>query len=182
MAQFKKLPLAGLLLITPKIFTDSRGHFFESFNAKEAALDGVDEVFVQDNESVSSKHVIRGLHFQNPPFGQAKLIRVVNGAVLDVVVDIRKSSATYGKHFAIELNAANKLMLYIPQGFAHGFLSLTDDTVFQYKCSNYWHKEAESGINYADSKLNIQWPVAKPIVSEKDLILPCILNTVNLFK
>lgn len=182
MPKIEQLPLAGLKLITPNIFSDCRGHFFESFNAQHAAEVGITDVFVQDNESQSNKAVIRGLHFQNPPYAQAKLVRVVNGAVLDVVVDIRKSSPTFGQSFSIELNATNKMMLYIPVGFAHGFLSLADDTIFQYKCSNYWNTHAESGIHYADIALKLNWPVTHPLLSEKDLMLPSLSDAINLFE
>lgn len=153
----------------PKVFGDARGYFFESFrqDVLEKALER--EVnFVQDNESMSGKGVLRGLHFQKPPKQQSKLIRVVTGSVLDVVVDIRKNEATYGKHFSIELSAENKTQLFVPPGFAHGFLTLEVNTRFCYKCEGYYAPELEGAINYKDPHLNINWPISSPLVSEKD--------------
>lgn len=181
MSAIQELPLKGLLLISPKIYNDERGYFFESFNAKQLLAAGLNETFVQDNESFSNKFVLRGLHYQNPPYAQGKLIRVVAGSVMDVAVDIRKNSPTYKQHFSVVLTAQNKKTLYIPPGFAHGFITLEDATVFQYKCTNYWNKESESGIIWNDSELNIDWGFKKPILSEKDLALPLLKDTLNLF-
>ena len=162
-------PLADLFVIEPTVFSDSRGYFFESFNEKKfEELTGALPHFVQDNQSLSSKDVVRGLHFQAPPFGQAKLVRVIRGAVLDVVVDIRKNSRTYGQHFSCELTDKNHLMMWIPEGFAHGFSSLQDDTVFIYKCTNYYNKASEGSVLWNDPSLKIDWKVKDPVVSEKD--------------
>lgn len=161
-------PLPGLRIIEPTVFKDARGYFYESYNQQLFAKAGITDVFVQDNQSVSHKNVIRGLHFQNPPYAQAKLVRTIKGAVLDVVVDIRKQSPTYGQTFCIELTEDNFLMLYIPVGFAHGFSTLADHTIFAYKCSNFYHKESEDTIYWNDPSLNIDWKVENPILSEKD--------------
>lgn len=160
--------IEGLVIIHPKVFHDPRGYFFESYNKKalEAILGNTE--FVQDNQSFSSKYVLRGLHFQHPPFAQGKLVRVVRGAVLDVAVDIRKNSPTYGQYFSIELSERNQKMFYIPPGFAHGFLTLEDNTVFLYKCTHYYDKNSEDCIIWNDPDLNIQWNVMNPIVSDKD--------------
>lgn len=160
--------IEGLVVVEPKVFEDKRGYFFESFNADKFAEIGIDKTFVQDNQSLSQKGVLRGLHFQNPPYAQAKLVRVIKGAVLDIAVDIRKSSPTYGQSFAIELSEENKKMLYIPEGFAHGFLTLEDDTIFTYKCSDNYHPEVEDAILWSDEDLNIDWNVENPLVSDKD--------------
>jgi dTDP-4-dehydrorhamnose 3,5-epimerase len=162
-------PLQGIVLIQPDIFPDSRGYFFESFQEERFRTLGIDARFVQDNESLSQKGVLRGLHFQRPPFAQGKLVRVVTGAVLDIAVDIRKGSPTYGQWVKAELSASNKLMMYIPEGFAHGFLVLEDNTIFQYKCTNYYNRESEGGIIWNDPDLAIEWGITDPIVSEKDL-------------
>lgn len=164
----KPTPIEGLVLIEPKVFADNRGYFFESFNANRLREQGIDTVFVQDNESLSQKNVLRGLHFQRPPYSQAKLVRVIKGAVLDVAVDIRRNSRTYGQSFIVELNEEDKKMLLIPEGFAHGFLTLRDNTIFSYKCSNYYNPQAEGGILWNDSTLNINWEVLDPILSDKD--------------
>ena len=162
-------PLAGLYVIKPNVFIDDRGYFYESYNSKTFEHIGIKENFMQDNQSLSThKGVLRGLHFQNPPFAQAKLIRVVTGSVFDVAVDIRKNSPTYGQHYGLELNEENKLLLYIPAGFAHGFLTLHDNTLFNYKCSNVYNKESEEGILWNDANLNINWDVVNPTLSEKD--------------
>lgn len=165
-------PLPGLLLIEPAVFHDDRGYFFESFNARKAKALGIPADFIQDNQSMSARGVLRGLHFQAPPFAQAKLVRVVSGAVNDVVVDIRKASPTYGKHFKTCLSAINFRQLYIPVGFAHGFETLEDDTIFQYKCSQYYDKASERGLRWNDATLNIQWELDVPLVSDKDRELP----------
>ncbi|GAB4202233.1 MAG: dTDP-4-dehydrorhamnose 3,5-epimerase [Bacteroidia bacterium] len=160
--------LTGLYIIEPKVFKDERGYFYESYNQKIFSDAGIKDVFVQDNQSLSQKNVVRGLHFQHPPFAQAKLVRVIKGAVLDVVVDIRKNSPTYGQTFSIELTEDNFLMLYIPVGFAHGFSTLADNTIFAYKCSAFYNKASEDTILWNDPDLNIQWNVKNPIISEKD--------------
>jgi len=165
-----KLP--GLLIIDPKVFGDERGYFFESFNKKIFEEAGLELNFVQDNESRSTKGVLRGLHFQEPPYDQGKLVRVVRGAVLDVSVDIRKESSTYGQWAAFELSEQNKRMLWMPSGFAHGFVTLEDDTVFIYKCTNFYNRESESSIIWNDPDLNIEWDIDDPLISEKDLQAP----------
>ncbi len=167
--EFRRIEIEGLLLIEPKVFGDHRGYFFESFRQDrfDEAV-GFPVFFVQDNESRSNKGVLRGLHFQKPPVDQGKLVRVSRGAVLDVVVDIRKSSPTYGMHYSVELTEENKLQLWIPPGFAHGFVSLTDDTIFQYKCTNYYSPENEGSILWNDPGLGIDWKITDPAVSDKD--------------
>ncbi len=166
----KKTPIAGLLIFEPKVFTDARGAFFESFNKKvfDEATGGQFE-FVQDNQSLSHKNVVRGLHFQNPPHAQGKLVRVIKGAALDVAVDIRLSSETYGQYFSIELSEENGWMFWIPPGFAHGFKSLEIDTIFSYKCTNYYAPESEGTIRWNDTTLNINWGSSDCLVSEKDI-------------
>lgn len=160
----------GLLIIKPKVFEDDRGYFFESYNQNVFSNLGINVNFVQDNQSLSGKNVLRGLHFQNTPFAQAKLVRVIKGSVLDVAVDIRKNSPTYGKHLSIELTEKNKTMFYIPEGFAHGFLTLEDETIFSYKCTNFYNKESEGCILWNDPVLNINWNVNHPIISDKDKV------------
>lgn len=168
---FKSTPLEGLIIVEPKVFHDDRGFFFESYNKDEFEKNGIHVDFLQDNQSLSNKGVLRGLHFQHAPFEQGKLVRVSQGAVLDVTVDIRKNSKTLGTCFAIELNAVEHRMLWIPAGFAHGFVTLEDQTVFLYKCTNLYHKASEGGIRYDDPDLAIPWNEKKPIVSDKDLQL-----------
>ena len=164
--KIKKTPIKDLLIIEPKIFNDKRGYFFESYNKEKLTI--LDTEFIQDNESKSQKNVLRGLHFQKPPFAQAKLVRVSKGAVLDVAVDLRKNSKTYGKHFAIKLSAKNKKQLFVPKGFAHGFLTLKNNTIFNYKCSNFYNAESEVIINCVDEYLNINWKTKKTILSNRD--------------
>ena len=164
-----KTDIQGLIIIEPQIFKDSRGAFFESWNAKKFKQLGINEDFVQDNQSVSSKGVLRGLHFQNPPYAQAKLVRVIKGSVLDVAVDLRKNSPTYGMHVSVILSEQNNKSFFIPKGFAHGFLSLEDNTVFNYKCSDYYNKESEGSLLWNDEDLKIDWQIDNPLVSEKDL-------------
>ncbi len=166
--KFINTPIPDLYIIQPKVFEDGRGYFFESYTAKSFEDLGINVNFVQDNQSLSQKNVVRGLHFQAPPFAQGKLVRVIQGAVLDVVVDIRKKSATYGQHFSLELNEVNKTMLWIPEGFAHGFSTLVDNTVFSYKCTNYYNKASEGCVLWNDNELNIDWQVEQPLLSEKD--------------
>jgi len=168
--------IEGLLIIEPNVYKDDRGHFLESFRSDLLRGLGINVSFVQDNESKSQKGVFRGLHFQNPPHAQGKFVRVIKGSVLDVVVDIREGSSTYGKSFSIELNEENKTMLWIPVGFAHGFLTLQDETIFQYKCTNYYNKESEGSIFWNDPDLNINWPISSPVVSEKDNNAPYFKN------
>lgn len=169
---FITTPIDGLVLHEPRVFSDDRGHFLETFNRSLFAGQGVDREFVQDNESVSRKGVIRGLHLQRPPHAQGKLVRVVRGAALDVAVDLRKNSPTFGRHFAAELNERNRRMLWIPAGFAHGFEALEDETVFLYKVTDYYHPASEAGIRFDDPELGIGWRTHTPIVSDKDRILP----------
>ena len=169
--------LKGCFIIEPKVLEDHRGYFFESFNQnKFNDLIGKNIYFVQDNESFSSKGVLRGLHFQAGEYAQAKLVRVVKGSVLDVVVDIRKDSPTFSKHFSIELSEKNKTQLFIPRGFAHGFIVLSDTAVFAYKCDNFYNKASEQGLRYDDPSLGIDWkfPQHEFIVSDKDLVLPTL--------
>lgn len=165
-----KTELEGVVIIEPRIFKDARGYFFESFSAREFNEKVCNTTFVQDNESYSSYGVLRGLHFQKPPFAQSKLVRVIKGAVLDVAVDIRKGSPTYGKHVAVELTEDNHRQLFIPRGFAHGFAVLSDEVLFQYKCDNFYAPQADGGIAWNDPDLNIDWliPADKVILSEKD--------------
>ena len=163
-----KTDIEGLLVIEPFVYNDDRGYFFESYNLKAYKDLGIDVDFVQDNQSCSKKNVLRGLHFQKPPFAQAKLVSVIKGSVMDVVVDIRKESPTYGKYFSIVLSSSNKKLLYIPEGFAHGFLTLEDDTIFSYKCSNFYNKDSEDSLLWNDLDLKIDWGIKHPILSEKD--------------
>lgn len=175
--------IPGLLVFEPKIFEDSRGYFFESYNEKTFQQQGVNIDFIQDNQSSSSYGVIRGLHYQLNPHAQSKLIRVLQGRILDVAVDIRKGSPTYGKHFDIELSAENKKQLLIPKGFAHGFSVLSEKAEVLYKCDAFYHKESEGGIRFDDPILNINWrvPADKAIVSEKDLVLPFLADSQSNF-
>ncbi|MDY2586491.1 dTDP-4-dehydrorhamnose 3,5-epimerase [Winogradskyella aquimaris] len=169
--------LKGCFIIEPRVFQDDRGYFFESFNQQTFnKLIGRSINFVQDNESFSSRGVIRGLHFQEGEFAQAKLVRVIKGAVLDVAVDIRKESPTFGQYVAIELTEENKKQLFVPRGFAHGFSVLSKTAIFSYKCDNYYNKESEAGIIYNDTTLNIDWKIARDEaqLSDKDIILPTL--------
>jgi dTDP-4-dehydrorhamnose 3,5-epimerase len=174
--------IPDLYIVKPKIFEDHRGYFFESYNKEVFLRNGIDQNFVQDNESKSGKNVLRGLHFQKPPFAQGKLVRVIKGAVRDVAVDIRKSSPTYGKWASIELTEDNKWMYWIPPGFAHGFVTLEEDTIFFYKCTNVYNKASEGSILWNDPDLNIDWGTNKPILSEKDLKSPLFKDFVTPFK
>lgn len=164
-----KTPIADLLVLKPKVFQDERGYFTESYNQQnfDSLIPGHPR-FVQDNQSLSNQGVLRGMHFQKPPFAQAKLVRVIKGSVIDVAVDLRKKSPTYGKHYAVELNESNFLQMYIPEGFAHGFLTLEDHTIFFYKCSNYYKPEAEGLLSWKDPDLMIDWKISDPVVSAKD--------------
>ena len=161
--------ISDLKLLQPNIYIDERGYFFESYNYGTFRQLGIHDIFVQDNQSFSKKNVIRGLHLQVPPFAQAKLVRVIQGAVLDVAVDLRKESPTYGQHCSVLLSAENQLQFYIPVGFAHGFAALEEDTIFAYKCSHFYHKDAEKSILFNDKDLNINWNIENPIVHDKDL-------------
>ena len=166
-----KTDIEGVLIIEPRVFGDSRGYFFESFNAREfKEATGVDVTFVQDNESRSRYGVLRGLHFQNPPYAQSKLVRCVKGRVLDVAVDIRKGSPTYGRYVTCEMSEDNHRQFFVPKGFAHGFAVLSEDAVFQYKCDDFYHPEAEGAIMWDDPDVGIQWPIPAEDVelSEKD--------------
>jgi dTDP-4-dehydrorhamnose 3,5-epimerase len=167
--KIKTTKIKSVYIIKPRKFKDNRGVFFESFNDQifKKKIDSKVN-FVQDNQSLSHKGVLRGLHFQNPPFGQAKLVSVLKGSVLDVVVDLRKESKTFGKYIIEELNEYNNLQIYIPVGMAHGFLTLEDNTIFSYKCSEFYNKESEDSLLWNDKILNIKWPDSNPILSEKD--------------
>ena len=176
-----KTAIDGVLIIEPKVFGDARGYFFESFSQREfdekaAPILGHTIHFVQDNESMSSYGVMRGLHFQRPPFTQSKLVRCVRGAVLDVAVDIRKGSPTYGQHVAVELTEENHLQFFISKGFAHGFAVLSETAVFQYKCDEFYHPEADGGISILDTSLGIDWriPTDKVLLSDKDTRHPLL--------
>ena len=166
--EVKTTPIPDLYIIQPKVFEDDRGYFFESYSKAVFAKHGIDVDFVQDNQSLSQKGVLRGLHFQNPPFAQGKLVRAIKGSIFDVAVDLRKASPTYGHHFDIELTEKNRTMLWIPPGFAHGFLTLEDNTIFSYKCSNVYNKESEGSIIWNDPTLSIKWGLDNPTLSEKD--------------
>ena len=168
----------GLLIIEPRVFNDSRGYFFESFSQREFDEKVGPITFVQDNESMSTRGVMRGLHFQCPPYTQSKLVRCVKGAVLDVAVDIRKGSPTYGQHVAVELTDENHRQFFIPKGFAHGFAVLSDVAIFQYKCDEFYHPESEAGISILDGSLGIDWRIAsdQAILSEKDTKNPLFLD------
>lgn len=171
-----KTNIEGVVIIEPKVFKDARGYFFESFSQREFEEKVRKINFVQDNESMSSYGVMRGLHFQCPPFTQSKLVRCVKGRVLDVAVDIRKGSPTYGQHVAVELTEANHRQFFVPRGFAHGFAVLSETAVFQYKCDNFYAPEADGGINIKDESLGIDWeiPTLNAILSDKDLKHACL--------
>lgn len=179
--QFIQHDLSGIIEYIPTKFHDDRGHFYESYNQTRFAANGITENFVQDNYSFSTAGVIRGLHFQREPHGQGKLVRCMTGKVMDVVVDLRKSSPTFGQHGTYILDAEIGNMLYVPVGFAHGFVALTD-AIFVYKCTDFWNKEAESGIRWNDPTLNISWGVENPVVSDKDQILPLFDPNETIFK
>jgi dTDP-4-dehydrorhamnose 3,5-epimerase len=180
---FIKTPITNLLVFEPKIHEDSRGYFFESFNLQTFRAEGIDISFVQDNQSSSKYGVIRGLHYQLNPSAQVKLIRVLSGRILDVVVDIRKGSPTFGKNFSVELTAENKKQLFVPAGLAHGFSVLSEEAEVLYKCDSFYNKDSEAGILYNDPSLNIDWkiPAEKEIVSEKDKGLPLFAECRNNF-
>lgn len=179
--EFIETQIKDLLIVKSQVFSDNRGYFYESFNANKWKDAGVKIDVLQTNISKSQKGVVRGLHFQNPPFAQGKLIRVISGAVLDVAVDIRKKSPTYGEHFAIELSEQNKLALWIPPGFAHGFKTLQDETIFFYDCTNVYNKESEGSIRWDDPTLNIDWNIDEPLLSEKDKQAPSFKDINSVF-
>ncbi|HEX7366618.1 MAG TPA: dTDP-4-dehydrorhamnose 3,5-epimerase [Pelobium sp.] len=173
-------PIKDLLIIEPKVWKDDRGYFFESYNKAAFEKIGINVDFVQDNQSFSHKNALRGLHCQANPHAQGKLVRVIRGKVLDIAVDIRKNSATYGEHFSIELSGENKKMFYVPPGFLHGFVTLEDETIFNYKCTGLFNKDAELGVIWNDAELGIDWGInpADAIVSAKDAVLPAF-STIN---
>jgi dTDP-4-dehydrorhamnose 3,5-epimerase len=177
--EFIKTHIPDILICKPKVILDERGYFYESY--KKSVLEdfiGAPLNFIQDNEAKSTKGVLRGLHYQLPPFAQTKLVRVIQGSVLDVVVDIRRNSATFGQHVALEISEENKLQLFIPKGFAHGYIVLSETAIFAYKVDNYYHKESERGILYNDKDLNIDWkyPINELLISEKDKVQPSFLK------
>ena len=178
-----KSDIEGVVIIEPRIFEDSRGYFFESFSEREFVEKVCNTRFVQDNESKSSYGVVRGLHFQLPPHAQSKLVRVVEGAVLDIAVDIRRGSPTFGKYVAVELSAENHRQLFIPRGFAHGFAVLSETAVFQYKCDNYYAPQSEGAIAWNDAEIGIDWriPADKVILSAKDMAHPTLTECNTLF-
>jgi dTDP-4-dehydrorhamnose 3,5-epimerase len=180
---FVKTEIPGLLIFEPRVFEDSRGYFFESYNEQIFSAEGINIKFVQDNQAKSSYGVIRGLHFQQNPYSQIKLIRVLSGAILDVVVDIRKGSPAYGKVFSLELSAQNKKQLLVPKGFAHGYSVISETAEVMYKCDEFYNKASEGGILYNDPLLNIDWkiPEDKAIISDKDTLHPGITNCVTNF-
>jgi dTDP-4-dehydrorhamnose 3,5-epimerase len=179
--EFLTTLISGLLIIKPDVFADERGYFFESYNEEKFRAGGVDVSFRQDNESKSKKSVVRGLHCQAPPFSQGKLVRVIKGSVIDIAVDIRKNSPTYGKYVPVLLSEENKTMFWIPAGFAHGFVTLEDDTIFSYKCTEVYNKAAERSILWNDPDLAIDWGVNEPVVSERDKQSPLFRDFVTPF-
>lgn len=166
--EFIETGIDGLIEIVPDIYRDDRGYFMESYSYNKFAENGIDIAFVQDNHSYSKKNVLRGLHFQEPPHAQAKLLRVIRGKIIDVAVDIRKTSPTYGQHRKFELDGEKNHMVLIPKGFAHGFLTLEEETVIHYKCSAHYHGVSENGLKWDDPALNIDWGIKKPLLSERD--------------
>ena len=180
---FTKTDISGLLIFEPRVFEDDRGYFFESYNENVFRQEGIDIRWVQDNQSSSTYGVIRGLHYQLAPYAQSKLIRVLKGKILDVAIDIRKGSPTYGKNFSVQLSAKNKKQLFIPAGFAHGFSVLSRKAEVMYKCDAFYNKESEAGIIYNDAELNISWkvPAGKTIISDKDIELPTLAHCNNSF-
>lgn len=178
---FTQTEIEGLLILEPRVFKDDRGAFFESFN-ENIMLDALGDVnFIQDNQSVSKKGVLRGLHFQNAPHAQGKLVRVAHGKVIDVAVDIRKDSPTYGQHVAVELSAENNKQFWIPPGFAHGFVALEENTIFCYKCTDYYAPDCEGSLLWNDEDLNIDWGIKDPLVSDKDRVATKFSNFTTSF-
>ena len=182
---FIPTPIADLFLIEPKVWKDNRGYFYESFSERAFTAAGIEADFVQDNQSFSQKGTLRGLHAQKAPFAQGKLVRVIQGRVLDVAVDARKDSSTYGQHYSVELSGENHKQLWVPPGFLHGFLTLEDDTIFTYKVTNYYDKESEVGVMWNDADLAINWSndLSKDelLLSDKDLVLPSFKDFVSPF-
>ena len=178
-----KTNIEGVIIVEPRIFQDGRGYFFESFSQREFEEKVCKTTFVQDNESKSSYGVVRGLHFQKPPFAQSKLVRVIKGAVLDVAVDIRKDSPTFGQYVSVELTGENHRQFFIPRGFAHGFSVLSEEVIFQYKCDNFYSPQSEGAIAWNDSDLNIDWriPVEEVVLSEKDSKHPKLKDWQSVF-
>lgn len=179
-----KTGIEGVVIIEPRLFNDERGYFYESFSDREFKEKVCNTIFVQDNQSKSSYGVLRGLHFQKPPFAQSKLVRVIKGKVLDVAVDIRVGSPTYGEHVAVELSEDNFKQLFIPRGFAHGFVVLSEEVIFQYKCDNFYSKESEGALMWSDAELGIDWGISedKAILSDKDRVNPSLKDFVSPFK
>lgn len=180
---FEETSLDNVWLIKPDLYKDDRGHFLETFREHLFREQGIEAEFVQDNISVSKKHTLRGLHYQLPPSAQAKLVMVPHGLILDVAVDARENSPTFGQHFSAQLSGENRHMMLIPSGFAHGFSVLSDEATVYYKCSNYYNREVERGFRWNDPELNIDWKVDSPVLSEKDSVLPFLkdLETEDLF-
>lgn len=179
--EIKQVEIPGLLVIQPNVFYDNRGYFFESYNKPKLKELGFEANFIQDNQSMSSKGTLRGMHFQCPPFEQGKLITVIKGAVMDVVIDIRKKSPFFGKYFSIRLDDQNKTMFWIPPGFAHGFLTLEDQTIFAYKCTQVYNKASEGSIFWNDTEIKIEWGIENPVISEKDSIAPLLKEITSPF-
>ena len=174
-------PIEGLLIIQPDVYFDERGYFLETYNKEKWKELGINFDFLQDNQSQSSEGVLRGLHFQNPPYAQGKLVSVIAGAVIDIAVDLRKKSKTYGSYFALELSEQNKTIFWIPPGFAHGFVSLQDNTIFSYKCTQVYNKHSEASIRWDDPDLAIDWKIQNPIISEKDRNAPFFKEYISMF-
>ena len=179
--EFEKTTIEGLFIIKPRIFSDERGYFYESYNKAIFEKNDLDLDFIQDNQSLSHKGVLRGLHFQAPPFAQGKLVRVIQGSVLDVAVDIRPHSTTYGKYESVLLSGENKTQFWIPPGFAHGFVTLEDNTVFCYKCTGQYSKESEGALLWNDPQININWGIDNPLVSSKDQEAQLFKNFISPF-
>ena len=177
--EFKELDLKGLFLIKPKVYYDERGFFMETYTKKDFEEHGIRDNFVQDNHSFSIKNTLRGLHFQKKPYAQSKLVRCISGEIMDVAVDLRKNSGTFGKFAKVILSSENKNMLYIPEGFAHGFLVLSDYAEIIYKVNNFYSKEADSGIIWNDPDIGIDWPIENPIISQKDKSLPRLRDIID---
>ena len=174
-------PIEGLLIIQPDVYFDERGYFLETYNKEKWKELGINFDFLQDNQSQSSKGVLRGLHFQNPPYAQGKLVSVIAGAVIDIAVDLRRKSKTYGSYFALELSEQNKTIFWIPPGFAHGFVSLQDNTIFSYKCTQVYNKHSEASIRWDDPDLAIDLKIQNPIISEKDRNAPFFKEYISMF-
>lgn len=176
--EIKELGIQGVFEITPKTFQDTRGFFFEAFNESVFQAAGLPHKFVQDNQSFSTKGVLRGLHFQKAPFAQGKLVRVLSGSIIDVIVDLRKNSDSFGKHLLIPLDSDKRNMVYVPVGFAHGFVTLTDSMVI-YKCTSGYNKDSDGGVRWNDPALGIDWGISDPVISEKDMGLPYLKDIVH---